>query len=163
MQHLEIERKFLVDPQLWKEAEKPEGVPYQQGYLCGSTHGVVRVRIAGDRATLTIKGKLKGLGRQEFEYEIPVSDAKDLLQLAEGNLIEKTRYKVWYEGKLWDVDWFQGDNDGLFMAEIELDAEDETFAKPVWIGKEVSDDLRYYNSYLAKHPFRTWSIRESNP
>lgn len=151
---LEIERKFLVSGHAWRSAD---AVLYRQGYLNRDKQRTVRVRIAGDRAFLTIKGVSSGATRVEFEYEIPVSEAAQLLTLCDGPLIEKTRHRVTVGPHVWEVDEFHGDNDGLVVAEIELGSEDEAFARPEWVSVEVTEDARYYNSNLAVRPFRTWS------
>ncbi len=151
---LEIERKFLVSGHAWRSAD---AVLYRQGYLNRDKQRTVRVRMAGDRAFLTIKGVSSGATRVEFEYEIPVSEAAQLLTLCDGPLIEKTRHRVTVGPHVWEVDEFHGDNDGLVVAEIELGSEDEAFARPEWVSVEVTEDARYYNSNLAVRPFRTWS------
>ena len=152
--NVEIERKFLIKSDLWKE--NSVGVHYAQGYLNDAGTNTVRVRIAGEKAFLTIKSKSEGIFRQEFEYEIPPEEAKELLKLSQTQIIEKIRYKIEYAGKCWEVDEFLGKNRGLYVAEIELNSEDEPFEKPEWVGQEVSDDKRYYNSYLARKPFSEW-------
>ncbi len=152
---IEIERKFLVKDDSWK-AEAGEGQVYRQGYLCSGHGKTVRVRIIGAQAFLTIKGPTNGISRSEFEYEIPVADAEAMLSLC-GNLVEKTRYIIEHAGMPWELDVFAGANDGLVMAEIELDAEDQSIELPDWAGEEVSGDPRYYNAYLAEHPFAKWS------
>jgi len=151
---LEIERKFLVDSSKWAPSE--EGTQIVQAYLGLNPAPTVRVRIAGEKAYLTIKGRSNSISRPEFEYEIPFEDAKELLKLAISNPVEKTRYEVWYNGNLWEVDIFKGKNEGLIMAEIELDSEDQEFDRPDWILEEVSADGRFYNSYLSGHPFQEW-------
>ncbi len=151
---IEIERKFLLKNDSWKK--NTAGIYYVQGYLNQTGENTVRIRIAGEKAFLTIKGKSEGISRQEFEYKIPVEDAKDLLKLSQTPVIEKIRYKIEYAGKYWEVDEFLGKNAGLLVAEIELNAENEVFEKPDWVGKEVSGDKRYYNSYLARKPFSEW-------
>ena len=151
----EIERKFLVDKALWYEV-RPEGTDYRQGYIVNTKGKTVRVRVAGAKGYLTIKGATQGATRAEFEYEIPVEEARQLLQFCEGPLIEKTRYKVEVEQHLWEVDEFSGENDGLIMAELELESEDQPFAKPAWVGPEVTDDPRYYNANLVKNPYSRW-------
>jgi len=160
LKHLEIERKYLIDTELWGHAVKPEPRVLVQGYLCKDDHKVVRVRIvrttAGERGYMTIKGKMQNLGRPEFEYEIPPEEAKDLLALTLYPPIEKTRYKYLYKGKIWDVDIFHGSNEGLYLAEIELDDPNDAIDFPEWIRKEVSNDPRYYNAYLSEHPYTTW-------
>ena len=150
---IEIERKFLVVGDTWRSATT---VYYSQGYLNRDKARTVRVRIAGDQAFLTIKGITQGASRAEFEYTIPMEDAKALLAICEQPLIEKYRRKITYEGFVWEVDEFLGENFGLVVAEIELPSEDTQFPKPEWIGKEVTQDERYYNSNLSKCPFVRW-------
>ncbi len=149
----EIERKFLVKSDGWR-TEK--GIHLSQGYLSRDKGRTVRVRIAGETAWLTIKGLTTGISRAEFEYEIPVADAVQLLKLCDGPIVEKTRHIVDYEGTTWEVDDFHGANAGLVVAEVELDAEDEAFETPPWIGEEVSGDVRYANSSLSVRPFCDW-------
>lgn len=153
----EIERKFLVTGDGWREGA--EGALYRQGYLAKDAERTVRVRIAGDQAYLTIKGRTTGTSRAEYEYEIPLKDAEELLRMCDGPLVEKTRHKVKHAGHTWEVDVFHGDNDGLIMAEVELESEDDEVEMPEWAGKEVSDDARYYNSSLSKKPYKTWAGR----
>jgi len=150
----EIERKFLVVGDTWRIGTT--GCRYVQGYLSRDPERIVRVRLAGDRAFLTIKGISQGISRLEFEYAIPTADAEALLKLCAGPLIEKTRTVVAYRGKRWEVDEFAGDNLGLILAEIELPSEGEPFDLPPWAGAEVSADPRYYNSCLSERPFKTW-------
>jgi CYTH domain-containing protein len=150
----EIERKFLLRSDAWRD--RATGVTYRQGYLSSFPERTVRVRIAGNRAFLTVKGITTRHSRPEFEYSVPVADAEQMLALCEGPLVEKTRYEIPHAGKTWQVDEYHGDNRGLILAEIELIAEDEKFDIPEWIGAEVSGDSRYYNSNLARHPFTTW-------
>lgn len=147
----EIERKFRVRDDTWTDSG--DGVEIRQGYLARTDRGVVRVRIAGDAAFLTIKGKTIGISRAEFEYEIPRDDALALLDLCQGSVIEKTRYHVPHEGHVWEVDVFRGANQGLVLAEIELEHEAEPFASPSWLGVEVSHDPRYRNSNLGFAPY----------
>ena len=156
LKHLEIERKYLFNLQDWELVEKPKGVKLFQGYLCKDDYKVIRIRIAGNRGSLAIKGRLENLSRPEFQYEIPIEEANDLLLLALNKPIEKTRYKYNHKGNIWDVDIFHGENEGLCMAELELDDPDEPIDFPDWIGGEVSHDPRYYNSYLSEHPFTSW-------
>jgi len=152
---IEIERKFLVCNQDWKV--DAHGQRYTQGYLSTDPDRVVRVRLAGDQAWLTIKNRAVDLVRAEFEYPIPPYDARILLeQLCLGPLIDKTRYRVADAGHIWEVDEFHGDNSGLVVAEIELSRPDEPFERPVWLGDEVSGDPRYGNSSLIAFPFSTW-------
>jgi CYTH domain-containing protein len=150
---IEIERKFLVINDNWRDAP---AVYFCQGYLSRSKERTVRIRVAGDRGFLTIKGSTTGASRAEFEYEIPLFDAKQLFTLCDGPLVEKYRRKVSYEAMLWEVDEFLGDNKGLVVAEIELESEDQQFSKPDWIGEEVTQDRRYYNSNLSVNPFNNW-------
>ena len=153
----EIERKFLVQSDAWRSAADA-GTRIWQGYLNRDKHRTVRVRVMGEKAFLTIKGLTHGATRAEFEYEIPVSDATALRDLCDGPVIDKTRYRIPAEsGKLvWEVDEFAGDNQGLIVAEIELESEAEAFALPAWIGQEVTHDIRYYNANLAAVPYSLW-------
>ena len=150
----EIERKFLVKGEAWKELG--EGVLYRQGYLNSRKERVVRVRTMGPKAALTIKGIAVGATRLEFEYDIPLDDCNQLLELCEQPLIEKTRYKIPYGGLIWEVDEFHGVNEGLVVAECELESEDQSIDQPEWIGPEVTGDSRYFNSKLIASPFSTW-------
>ncbi|MBD2461630.1 CYTH domain-containing protein [Oscillatoria sp. FACHB-1407] len=152
---VEIERKFLVKGDAWRSLG--QGKLYRQGYLASTQQRTVRVRVAGDRAYITIKGKSSGIARSEYEYEIPLGDAIEMLEnLCDRPLIEKIRYRIDYQGLLWEVDEFMGENHGLIMAEVELADVDQSVVLPEWIGEEVSADPRYYNSNLAKHPFQSW-------
>ena len=151
----EIERKFLVETAAWKPQN--EGIHFKQGYLNTQKERVVRVRIEGAKAKLTIKGVTTGVTRSEFEYVIPVEDASLLLDnLCEKPLIDKHRHAEVHGGKTWEIDVFHGDNEGLVVAEIELKSEAEAFVRPDWAGEEVSSDPRYYNSNLLKNPFKNW-------
>jgi adenylate cyclase len=151
----EIERKFLVRNDTWRDGAR--GVAYRQGYLSTDPERTVRVRIAGERAFLTIKGRTRGATRAEFEYPIPVADAARLLdQLCRRPLVEKTRYTLRHGAHEWVLDEFHGDNRGLLLAEVELASEDEAFALPPWAGEEVTHDPRYYNANLIAHPYRGW-------
>lgn len=152
---IEIERKFLLDGDGWRGLGRPTLM--RQGYLAADPVRTVRVRIEGERAVLTIKSKNTGATRGEWEYEIPVPDAAELLdRLCEQPLVEKVRHRIDYRGHTWEVDEFQGENAGLVVAEIELGSEDETFDKPDWIGREVTGDTRYYNSSLIRLPYSKW-------
>jgi len=151
---VEIERKFLVHGDGWRDGTA--GTRYQQGYLAVNPNCSVRVRLGGDQAWLTIKGARAGLSREEFEYALPTADAEALLRLCLPGVIAKTRYVVAYGRHRWEIDEFHGDNEGLLLAEIELDHEDEAFDRPAWLGKEVSDDIRYYNASLSANPYRRW-------
>lgn len=153
--NLEIERKFLLNLEHWKPDVK--GIPYRQGYLAITEKSVVRVRIKGDQATLTVKSHDIGISRTELEYPIPVDQAEFMLKhLCISGIIEKTRFKVEANGMHWDVDEFLGENSGLWLAEVELESEDQEVVLPEWAGKEVTDDERYYNAYISKRPFPTW-------
>lgn len=151
---IEIERKFLVIGTAWRAGQS---TLFRQGYLNRDKERTVRVRIAGSLAYLTIKGISTGATRAEFEYEIPVADAGQLLLLCDGPLIEKTRYVVPHAGMLWEVDEFHGANSGLVVAEIELQSEGQPFDKPAWVGREVTDDKRYFNSSLSVQPYTRWA------
>ncbi|HHX82415.1 MAG TPA: CYTH domain-containing protein [Pseudomonadaceae bacterium] len=156
---MEIERKFLVKNDEWREL--CEGVLLRQGYLSSEKMRVVRVRIAGSSAFLTVKGKTSGVSRLEFEYPIPVEDAGKMLdELCEKPLVEKTRYILDDSGHRWEIDEFHGVNQGLIVAEIELDDENDAFVKPSWLGGEVSHDPRYFNANLAAHPYSEWQCPE---
>jgi CYTH domain-containing protein len=150
---IEIERKFLVVGEQWRVGP---GTSLVQGYLNRDPERTVRVRIAGLEAFITIKGRSQGAMRSEFEYPIPTMDAQSLLQLCDGPLVEKLRYRVAVGGLTWDVDEFRGQNAGLVLAEIELSAIDQPFERPVWVGEEVTLDARYFNSNLAVRPYSAW-------
>ena len=152
---IEIERKFLVKDLSWKRGI--EGQRLRQGYLSLEPARTLRVRVADDWAWLTIKGVREGLSRLEFEYDIPVADGIALLeQLCHQPVIDKTRYRVSHDRHVWEIDEFHGANQGLVVAEIELESENESFEKPPWLGREVSDDRRYANSSLVQHPYSQW-------
>ena len=157
MNHIEIERKFLVKSTEFK-AQATGCRHFVQGYITSPPAKTVRVRIADDKAYLTIKGSgsASGMSRFEWEMEIPGKDALALLGICEGGVIEKDRYYVPFAGHTFEVDEFFGDNEGLVMAEVELSSEDEAFEKPEWLGQEVTGDSRYYNSSLRKHPYIQW-------
>lgn len=151
----EIERKFLVCGDQWREHSTAS--LYCQGYLRKDKACAVRVRLAGEKGFLTVKGASKGATRPEFEYEIPPEDARFMLDnLAEKPLIRKKRHIVRENGFLWEIDEFLGENEGLVLAEIELRSEDQPFAAPDWLGPEVTNDPRYYNSMLVSRPFSSW-------
>lgn len=150
----EIERKFLVKEGAWRNVK---GTRYLQGYLNSAKERNVRVRTMEDKAYLTIKGIAIGASRMEFEYEIPLQDADELLEICEKPLIEKTRYKVQEGGFVWEVDVFFRENQGLIVAEVELESEDQEFPKPDWVREEVTGDPRYFNSNLIKNPYIKWS------
>jgi adenylate cyclase len=155
MKNQEIERKFLVKSHEFKKFGR--GVFIQQGFLNSAKERVVRVRIMGHQAFITIKGIIKGATRTEFEYEIPGEDADVIMNdLCEKPIIEKFRYRIKAADLVWEVDEFKGLNEGLIIAEIELRYENQIFDIPDWIGKEVTGDSRYYNSNLIRTPFSTW-------
>lgn len=154
---IEIERKFLVTSNAFKE-EAFKHSRIAQGYLSSVPERTVRVRIKDDKGFLTIKGIAgdSGMSRFEWEKEIPVFEAKQLLLLCEKGVIDKTRFEIKTGKHIFEVDEFHGENEGLIIAEVELNSENETFEEPDWIGKEVTNDNRYYNSYLSNHPFKSW-------
>jgi adenylate cyclase len=153
---IEIERKFLLRDDSWQVAAD-DGVLIRQGYLAGSEKSSIRVRIAGDKANINIKSATLGITRQEYEYPIPLAEANEMLDtLCEGPLIEKIRYHVFHAKHRWEIDVFSGDNQGMVVAEVELESVGEDFERPDWLGEEVSDDTRYYNVCLVKHPYKDW-------
>ncbi len=149
----EIERKFLVKDDTWRNAN---GTTYRQGYLSSVKERTVRVRTLKNKGYLTIKGIAVGAARMEFEYEIPRKDADTLLNICEQPLIEKKRYRLEHDGFVWEVDEFIGNNQGLIIAEVELESEDQEFSIPDWVGEEVTGDPRYFNSNLIKNPYTKW-------
>ena len=152
---VEIERKFLVRGDRWRTLG--QGVLLRQGYLSSAPERTVRVRIEGDSAMLTIKGKSSGATRSEWEYPIPLADAQAFLDgLCERPIIEKKRYRIPFDGMVWEVDEFFGENADLVVAEIELTSEEQAFAKPDWIAEEVTQDPRYFNSSLIRNPYSQW-------
>lgn len=153
----EIERKFLVTSEAFKnEAHKRTRIV--QGFLNTNPERTVRIRVQGSDGFITVKGKSNksGLSRFEWEKQISLSEAEELLHLCEPGIIEKTRYEISSGEHTFEVDDFMGENIGLIIAEVELDAEDETYIKPDWVGKEVTGDVKYYNSNLSKNPFKKW-------
>lgn len=157
---LEIEHKYLVDRSSWNPSLSERSSRILQGYLVRGSGKTVRVRIkeseTGTSGYLTLKGPSNGAARAEFEYPIPAEDARAMLDLFCGNVIEKTRYEVLFEGKRWEVDVFEGANAGLIVAEIELSSPDETYVKPGWITENVTDDPAYSNAALSERPFSSW-------
>lgn len=151
---VEIERKFLIHSDLWKPVGN--GVEIRQGYLSVHPERVVRVRIAGEKAYITVKGKATGLVRPEFEYEIPKKDAEILIEMCLDFPVEKIRFKEKIDGLIWEIDVFKGANTGLIIAEVELTSEDQKVYLPDWIAEEVSNDFRYFNSWLSENPFTKW-------
>jgi len=154
---VEIERKFLVNSTDFKEQASAKN-QIAQGYLNSNPERTVRVRIKGESGFLTIKGKgnESGTTRLEWETEIPLAEAKPLLALCEKGIIDKIRYEITVGKHTFEVDEFFGENEGLLLAEVELHDENESFEKPSWLGKEVTNDVRYYNAYLSKNPFSSW-------
>lgn len=154
---IEIEKKFLVLNDSFKVAAFNKN-RITQGYLSSVPERTVRVRIKGDKGYLTIKGlsNVTGMSRFEWEKEIPVDEAKKLLLLCEEGVIDKTRFEIKIDNHIFEVDEFYAENEGLIIAEIELNFETETFNKPNWLGEEVTKDKRYYNSYLSNHPYKKW-------
>ncbi len=155
---LEIERKFLVTGEPWLTATDSSRM--SQGYLSQSGTNTVRVRLAGEIAWLTIKGPSSGISRSEYEYEIPVADARELLALCPLAIVEKTRYCIPHAGHVWELDVFHGENEGLVVAEVEIENESIQPELPPWVGREVSSERRYSNSSLAAVPFRLWTDSE---
>jgi len=150
----EIERKFLVTSDAWRAG--PPGVRICQGYLTRDPQRTVRIRLAGEKAFLTIKGETSGISRKEFEYAIPPDEARAILDLCLPPLLDKIRHEREHGGHVWEVDEFLGINAGLVVAEIELKDADEAFEQPAWLGREVSDDPRYFNACLAERPWPEW-------
>lgn len=150
----EIERKFLVIGDAWNDGTP--GTRIAQGYLSMDVDRTVRVRIAGENAWITVKGRSRGITRAEFEYAIPVNDARDLLEMCLPSVIDKTRHRIAFGGHVWEVDVFHGANEGLVLAEVELDDESVQPEMPPWAGEEVSHDVRYFNANLAVKPFKAF-------
>ncbi len=151
---LEIERRFRVKGDAWRQLA--EGVRYRQGYLSVEAERTVRVRVVGETAWLTIKGMITHATRHEFEYVIPLADAQTMLDTLCPMVVDKLRYRINWQGHVWEVDEFFAENAGLVLAEIELPAEDTTFDSPDWIGEEVTEDSRFTNAYLSKKPYTRW-------
>lgn len=153
---IEIERKFLVRAGAWTPGD--EGIHFQQGYLSSQNGCTVRVRIEGDVGRLTVKGPTTGISRPEFEYAVPLADARFMLdELCEPPLIDKHRYRERHGRHTWEIDVFHGDNDGLIVAEVEMESEEDVLELPAWVGQEVSFDFRYSNANLRKAPFKSWT------
>ncbi|AUH52969.1 adenylate cyclase [Chromobacterium sp. ATCC 53434] len=151
---LEIERRFVVSGDGWRGLAP--AVQYRQGYLSVEKERTVRVRVVGEQAWLTLKGHISNVSRHEFEYAIPLADAQTIMDAMCPMVVDKLRHRIEHQGFVWEVDEFFGENAGLVLAEIELPAEDTPFAKPQWIGEEVTEDGRYTNAYLSKKPYRSW-------
>lgn len=152
----EIERKYLVNHAKWATVHKPPGEFLRQGYILNSAAKTIRVRVSDTGSHLTVKGPNVGATRPEFEYPIPTEEAKELLDLFADSDLSKIRYTITFENRVWEVDEFLGENEGLIVAEIELTREDEIFELPDWISLEVTNDERYYNSNLSTKPFKRW-------
>ena len=154
---IEIERKFLVTSEAWR-AQAARSVEMRQGYLSREDgKASVRVRVEADGARLNIKAAVVGATRAEYDYEVPLAEGREILEKLCVGRLEKIRHHVVFDGLTWEVDEFIGDNAGLVVAEIELTDAAQNFSRPAWLGREVTDDRRYYNHYLALHPYRTWS------
>ena len=153
---IEIEHKYLIDLEKFKACVPERSTHMRQGYILNESENTLRVRVMGTEAFMTVKGKSTGASRLEFEYSIPVDDAEIILSTFTKNTIEKIRHYVTYDGHLWEVDEFLGDNAGLYVAEIELGSEDEQYSLPSWVKDNVTADKRYSNSNLALHPFSTF-------
>lgn len=155
----EIEHKFLLRNDRWR-SQVERSARMRQGYLTSDARCSVRVRIADGQGFLNLKSGALGIQRSEYEYPIPLAEAEEILDiLCEKPLLEKTRHFLWFGEHLWEIDEFEGDNAGLIVAEVELSRSGEPFARPDWLGEEVSHDIRYYNSQLARHPYQTWPDR----
>lgn len=153
----EIERKFLVASDAWRAAAD-RGRRLRQAYIAETQRAAVRVRTEDDaNGVLTIKSANSGLSRAEFEYALPAAEARELFQLRQGSIVEKVRFTVPFADRLWEVDVYSGENEGLVLAEIELRSETDAIERPTWLGREVTGDARYYAARLARSPFRDWS------
>ncbi len=152
----EIEKKYLINPKKWETALKPKGEFYRQGYLLAERGKTIRVRLTEKSGFLTIKGEMVGITTPEFEYPIPTVDAVELLNTLCTSELSKIRYKINFHGKLWEIDVFSGQNEGLIVAEIELESEDEAYDLPDFIAQEVTGEKQYYNASLSIHPFQEW-------
>lgn len=153
---VEIERKYLVNKNIWEKTVKGDSHFIRQGYILTSPDKTIRIRLKDNKGYITLKGLSTGASRPEFEYGIPEEDAKELLDKFCTSGITKIRNKLVFNGKLWEVDEFSEDNEGLIIAEIELRSDEETFDLPEWIEKEVTGEEKYYNSNLSVHPFKKW-------
>lgn len=153
---IEIERKFLLAHEGWRE-QVVRSSRVRQGYMGEADRASVRIRIEGDSANINIKSATLSMRRQEYEYLIPLNEAEEMLDtLCNTPQIDKTRFIVEHDGHDWEIDEFYADNQGLLVAEVELDSEDEEFSRPDWLGEEVTEDPRYYNVNLIRHPFKNW-------
>ena len=155
---LEIERKYLVNYKKWQESSKSEGHHYRQGYILTDPKKTIRIRITETKCFITIKGESNGATRSKYEYEIPREDAEELLNNFCVAELEKNRYKIIYKNRLWEVDNFLGENEGLIVAEIKLKKEDEIFEIPEWVDNEITGDERYYHANLVQNPYQNWKL-----
>jgi len=153
---IEIERKFLIHQNIWKQQLPELTLQIKQAYIAHENNCTIRIRTSNEKAYLTIKGKTQNISRDEFEYEIPYKDAEQLFAFSDITIIEKSRHIIYYDNKKWEIDEFLGLNAGLFVAEIELESEDEKITFPSWIANEVTNDARFRNSSLAKTPITEW-------
>lgn len=158
---IEIERKYLVNVKKWDALSKPESHHYRQGYILTDPKKTIRVRITDTKSLITIKGETTGATRAEYEYEIPRDDAEELINNFCVAELEKNRYKIIYKSKMWEVDEFLGENEGLIIGEIELKEEDEIFEIPEWVAYEVTGDERFYNANLVQNPYQNWKVEPS--
>ncbi|MCG8329720.1 MAG: CYTH domain-containing protein [Chitinophagales bacterium] len=152
---VEIERKFLLKNKEWR-VRAGKGIEIRQGYLNSTKERTVRIRINGGIGLITVKGETINSTRKEYEYQIPIEDAEELLELCEKPIVEKTRFEIVHNQKVWEIDEFKGVNKGLIVAEVELEDENEELEFPLWIGEEVTSDPRYYNANLIAHPYLDW-------
>jgi adenylate cyclase len=153
---VEIERKFLVSGDAWRQAVARSEL-FRQGYLATTASSSIRVRIGAERGWISVKGRCVGMSRPEYEYEIPVAEATEMLgTLCDEGRLEKVRHWIPVGGRVWEVDEFLGSNAGLVVAELEIETEDAEFERPAWLGREVTDDVRYYNASLARRPYGSW-------
>jgi adenylate cyclase len=155
---VEIERKFLVDHEKWTRVDKPQGTHYRQGYLLSNEKQTIRVRVSDKEGYLNLKSKVSQMSRMEYEYKIPLQDGIEILAAFTKHGTEKTRYRIPVGGKIWEVDVFEGDNQELIVAEIELESEMEKFEKPDWVTDEVTNDGRYTNASLSINPYKSWAM-----
>ena len=156
MKHIEIERKYKVNRNLWAKLDKPVGDRILQGFLSTDKKRTIRVRVRNKRGSLTIKGITTNISREEFEFPVPYDIAIAVIKKFASGVIEKIRYTIPFKGKDWEIDEFLGSNKGLIIAEVELKSEDEVVVLPEWVEKEVSDNARYYNVNLSTYPYEKW-------
>ncbi|MBE2246628.1 MAG: CYTH domain-containing protein [Candidatus Competibacteraceae bacterium] len=157
---IEIERKYLVDKLIWRNMHKGSGELLRQGYIYADANKTIRIRATSNKGFITIKGKTAGLSRPEYEYEIPVDEANELLSHFCHSTISKIRYVLYDKGRAWEVDEFLDENEGLIVAEVELDDEKEIVERPDWIDREVTGEEKYYNAVLIHQPYKNWLLHE---